>query len=65
MLRPRVDGSGFRANCQGDKKMTLKKELGTREKIAAVVAGAIILSAVIYWGYQFVGMLEFLEMAYG
>lgn len=49
----------------GDKKMTLKKGLGTKEKIAAIVAGAIILSAIIYWSYQFVGMLEFLEMAYG
>lgn len=45
--------------------MTLKKELGAREQIAAVVAGAIILSGIIYWGYQFVVMLEFLEMAYG
>lgn len=45
--------------------MTVKKELGTKEKVAAVVAGAITLSAIIYWSYQFVGMLEFLEMAYG
>lgn len=45
--------------------MTLKKELGTQEKIAAAVAVAIILSGIIYWGYQIVGMLEFLEMAYG
>jgi len=45
--------------------MTFKKELGTKEKIAAVFAGSIILSGVVYWGYQFAAMLEFLEMAYG
>lgn len=45
--------------------MTEKNNLGIKEKVAAVAAGAIIFSAVIYWGYQFVAMLEFLEMAYG
>ena len=45
--------------------MTVKRELEAREKIAAVFACAIIFSGVIYWGYQFVEMLEFLEMAYG
>jgi hypothetical protein len=50
---------------RGNIKMTLKKELSTKEKVAAVVAGAIILSAIFYWSFQFVGMLEFLEMAYG
>lgn len=55
----------FQVSIPGDLKMTSKKELGAKEKIAAVFAGAIILSAVIYWGSQFVAMLEFLEMAYG
>jgi hypothetical protein len=30
-----------------------------------VTAGAIIISAAGYWAIQFIGMLEFLELAYG
>jgi hypothetical protein len=45
--------------------MTDPKQTGTIEKVAAVSAGAIIISAVVYWTIQVVGMLEFLELAYG
>jgi hypothetical protein len=58
------DGLVFQAEIDEESIMTVKKELGIQEKIAAVAAGAIIISALMYWGYQFVGMLEFLEMAY-
>jgi hypothetical protein len=40
-------------------------KISTREKIAAVVSGAIILGAVIYWIVQIIDVVKLLEMAYG
>jgi hypothetical protein len=40
-------------------------KISTREKIAAVVSGVIILGALIYWIVQIIGVVELLEMAYG
>jgi hypothetical protein len=45
--------------------VTGTKQTGIIEIIAAVTAGAIIMSALVYWSIQFIGMLEFLELAYG
>lgn len=45
--------------------MTDSRPIKTMEKIAAIVSGAIIASAVIYWTIQVIGVFEFLEMAYG
>lgn len=45
--------------------MADSKQIGMMEKIAAVSAGAIIISAILYWTIQIVGVLEFLELAYG
>jgi hypothetical protein len=39
--------------------------MGIREKIAAVVSLAIILTAAVYWIVQIRGVMEMLKMAYG
>ncbi|MBM0108793.1 hypothetical protein JM946_29020 [Steroidobacter sp. S1-65] len=54
--------------------MRLKSELGcycpgwflsTREKIALVVSGAIVLASVVYWVVQVGDVIETLRLAYG
>lgn len=45
--------------------MTELKHSKMIEKVAAVSASAIIISAVVYWAFQITGMLAFLELAYG
>ncbi|MBU2098820.1 MAG: hypothetical protein KKD00_08660 [Gammaproteobacteria bacterium] len=45
--------------------MTESRQAGILEKVAAVSASAIIISAVVYWGIQIAGVFEFLELAYG
>lgn len=45
--------------------MAGSKQSGVIEKVAAVSASAIIVSAVVYWAIQIAGVLEFLELAYG
>ena len=45
--------------------MSKETSLSTREKIAAVVSGAIILGAIIYWIVQIIGVMEILKLAYG
>jgi hypothetical protein len=40
-------------------------KISTREKVAAVVSGAIILGAVIYWIVQIIGVMEILKLADG
>lgn len=45
--------------------MTESAKTGLLEKVAGVAASAIIISAVVYWAIQIVGVLEFLELAYG
>ena len=39
--------------------------MGIREKIAAIVSIAIILTAAVYWIVQIKGVMAMLEMAYG
>jgi len=45
--------------------MGKEKSIGTREKIAAVVSAAIILTLVAYWIVQIDGVMEMLELANG
>lgn len=40
-------------------------KLTIREKVAATVAGAVILVTVIYWITQIAGAIEMLKLAYG
>jgi hypothetical protein len=42
-----------------------EKNLGTREKIAAVISAAIVVTAVVYWIVQIKGVMEMLKLAYG
>ena len=39
--------------------------LSTREKIALVVSGAIILASIVYWTLQISDVRAALELAYG
>ena len=39
--------------------------VGTREKIAVAVSGAIVLASIIYWAVQISGVIETLRLAYG
>jgi hypothetical protein len=41
------------------------KSLGTREKIAAVVSAAILLTFVAYWIIQIDGVMDMLKLANG
>ena len=41
------------------------KGLGTREKIAAVVSAAILLTFVVYWIIQIDGVMDMLKLANG
>jgi hypothetical protein len=41
------------------------KGLGTREKIAAVVSAAIVLTFVVYWIVQIDGVMDMLKLANG
>jgi hypothetical protein len=45
--------------------MTQNGEMTTRQKIALGVSGAIIVAAAIYWTYQIISVIEFLQLAYG
>ncbi len=45
--------------------MNSEKSFSTREKIAAVASGAIIIGAIIYWIVQIIGVMEILKLAYG
>jgi hypothetical protein len=45
--------------------MTEPKKMSTREVIAAVVSGAMVISAVVYWIVQIDGVLEMFELAKG
>lgn len=45
--------------------MTESRQAGVIEKVAAVSASAIIIAAVVYWAIQIIGVMEFLELAYG
>ena len=40
-------------------------EMTTTEKIALASSGVIIAGAVIYWIVQIIGVIEFLQLAYG
>jgi hypothetical protein len=42
-----------------------EKKFGAQEMIAAVVSGAIVLIAVVYWVVQIDGVLDMLKLANG
>lgn len=41
------------------------KRLSTREKVAAVVSAAILLTTIVYWAIQIMDVMESLKLAYG
>ena len=45
--------------------MTDQKKMGTRELVSAVIAGAMVLTAVIYWIIQIQGVLEMFKLQGG
>jgi type II secretory pathway component PulM len=45
--------------------MAANKGLDTREKIALISGGAILVISVIYWIDQVLGVMEMLKLAYG
>jgi hypothetical protein len=61
--------SGYRFDSKGAMMdaavMTNGTTLSTREKVAAIISGAIIIGAIIYWIVQIIGVMEILKLAYG
>jgi hypothetical protein len=53
------------SNVRRFKIMGEAKGLGTREKIAAVVSAAILLTFVVYWIIQIDGVMDMLKLANG
>lgn len=45
--------------------MTHGNQAGILEKVALGASSVIIAAAVVYWTIQIVGVIEFLQLAYG
>ena len=45
--------------------MTEQNKTSKREIVSAVIAGAIVLTAVIYWITQIAGVMEMIKLANG
>lgn len=45
--------------------MNARRKMTTQEKIAAAVAGGMLVVIAIYWITQIIGVIEMLRLAYG
>jgi len=45
--------------------MTEQNKPSTREIVSAAIAGAIVLTAIIYWIVQIAGVMEMIKLANG
>lgn len=45
--------------------MTQNNQMNTLQKVALGVSVGILAAAAVYWTYQIVGVIEFLQLAYG
>jgi len=45
--------------------MTTPKKMSTRELVSAIISGAIVLTAVVYWIIQIQGVMEMFKLESG